>query len=109
MPHRIHEYPEVVGKTILKVTVTNESDWRDITVKFTDNTAIHIGIRPYVQMEPEYVDWTTGNGKTFEEITTKEQSIRASVRSQVQRRAITSRSRSKTRILRLANGCQDWG
>ena len=54
MPQRIHEYHEVVGKTVAKVTVTNESDWRNITVKFTDNTAIHIGIRPFVQMEPEF-------------------------------------------------------
>src|SRR5439155_10264527 len=49
-----HDYPEVVGKTVAKVTVTNESDWRNITVRFTDNTAIHFGIRPFVQMEPEF-------------------------------------------------------
>ncbi|MCU1305249.1 MAG: hypothetical protein JWQ87_5533 [Candidatus Sulfotelmatobacter sp.] len=65
MPQRIHEYPEVVGKTVAKITVTNESDWRTITVKFTDNTAIHFGIRPFIQIEPEHVDWTTGNGKVL--------------------------------------------
>jgi hypothetical protein len=48
MPHRIHEYPEVIGKTVAKVTVTNESDWHNITVKFTDNTAIHFAIRTFV-------------------------------------------------------------
>jgi hypothetical protein len=63
MPQRIHEYPEVIGKTVAKVTVTNESDWRNITVKFTDNTAVHFGIRPFIQIEPEHVDWSTGNGK----------------------------------------------
>ena len=63
MPHPIHEYPEVIGKTVAKITVTNESDWRNITVKFTDNTAFHVAIRPFVQMEPEHVDWTTGDAR----------------------------------------------
>jgi hypothetical protein len=63
MAQKIHEYTEAIGKTVAKVTVTNESDWRNITVKFTDNTAIHFGIRPFIQIEPEHVDWTTGNGK----------------------------------------------
>jgi len=63
VPHTIHEYPELAGKTVSKVTVTNESDWRSITVRFTDNTAIHFSIRPFVQIEPEHVDWRTGDGK----------------------------------------------
>jgi hypothetical protein len=63
MPHHIHEYPEVIGKTVAKITVTNESDWRNITVKFTDNTAFHVAIHPFVQMEPKHVDWTTGDAK----------------------------------------------
>jgi hypothetical protein len=63
MPHPIHEYPEVIGKTVAKITVTNESDWRNITVKFTDNTAFHVAIRTFVQMAPEHVDWTTGDAK----------------------------------------------
>jgi hypothetical protein len=63
MPHKIHEYTEVIGKTVAKVTVTNESDFRNITVRFTDNTVIHFGIRPFINIEPEYLDWTTGDGK----------------------------------------------
>lgn len=39
MPQRIHEFPEVIGKTVAKVSVVNESDWHNISVKFTDNTA----------------------------------------------------------------------
>lgn len=65
MPHRIHEYPELVGKTIAKVTVTNESDFRCITIRFADSTAIHFGIRPSVSIEPEHLDWTTGDGKVL--------------------------------------------
>lgn len=63
MPQRIHEYPEVIGKTVAKVTVTNESDWHNISVKFTDNTAIHFTIRSFMHFEPEHIDWTTGNEK----------------------------------------------
>ena len=63
MSQRIYEYPEVIGKTVSKVTVANESDWHNISVKFTDNTAIHFSIRPFMQFEPEHIDWTTGNGK----------------------------------------------
>ncbi len=65
MPQRIHEYPEVIGKTVAKVTVTNESDWHNISVKFTDNTAIHFTIRSFMQFEPEHIDWTTGDGKVL--------------------------------------------
>lgn len=63
MAQRIIEYTEVVGKTVAKVTVVNESDWRNITVKFTDNTAIHFGIRPFINIEPEHIDWSTGDSK----------------------------------------------
>lgn len=63
MPHTIHEYSELVGKTVAKVTLTNASDFRSITVRFTDNTAMHFGISPFVNIEPEHVDWTTGDAK----------------------------------------------
>jgi hypothetical protein len=65
MPHKIHDYPEVVGKTVEKVTATNESDFRCITVRFTDKTAIHFSLRPRITMEPEHLDWKTGNGKVL--------------------------------------------
>jgi hypothetical protein len=65
MPHKIHEYPDVVGKTVEKVTATNESDFRCITVKFTDKTAIHFGLRTRITMEPEHVDWKTGDGNVL--------------------------------------------
>ena len=65
MPQRIHDFPEVIGKTVAKVTVVNESDWHNISVKFTDNTAIHFTIRSFMQFEPEHIDWTTGDGKVL--------------------------------------------
>lgn len=65
MPHKINEYPEAVGKTVEKVTATNESDFRCITVRFSDKTAIHFGLRTRITMEPEFMDWKTGDGKVL--------------------------------------------
>lgn len=63
MSQRIHEYPDAIGKTVANITVANEFDWHNISVKFTDNTALHFRIRSFVQFEPEHLDWSTGNGK----------------------------------------------
>ena len=63
MPHNIIEIDGVIGKTIEKITVTNELDFRAITVRFADRTAIHFTLHPRIEIEPELVDWTTGDGK----------------------------------------------
>jgi hypothetical protein len=63
MSQKIHEYVEVAGKVVEKITATNESDYRCITIRFTDKTAFHFGLRPRITMEPEFIDWKTGNGK----------------------------------------------
>jgi hypothetical protein len=63
MPHNIIEIAGAIGKTVEKITVTNESDFRLITVRFADRTAIHFTLHPRIEIEPELVDWTTGDGK----------------------------------------------
>jgi hypothetical protein len=63
MPHNIIDIDGVIGKTVEKITVTNESDFRLITVRFADQTAIHFTLHPRIEIEPELVDWTTGDGK----------------------------------------------
>ena len=65
MPHRIVEIEGVAGKTVQRITVTNEHNFRDITVRFSDQTAVHFDIRPHVELEPEMVDWKTGDGETL--------------------------------------------
>ena len=62
MPHRIIEIEGVAGKTVQRITVTNEHNFRDITVRFSDQTAIHFDIRPRLEVEPEMLDWKTGDG-----------------------------------------------
>jgi hypothetical protein len=70
MPHDIIELDGVIGKTVEKITVTNESDFRVITVRFADRSAIHFTLHPRIEIEPELVDWTTGDGETLKEYPT---------------------------------------
>lgn len=63
MPHRIIEIGGVSGKTVQRITITNEHNFRDITVRFSDQTAIHFDIRPHLEIEPEMLDWKTGDGE----------------------------------------------
>jgi hypothetical protein len=65
MAHNILEIDGVIGKTVEKITVTNESDHRVITVRFGDRTAIHFSLYPRIEVEPELVDWTTGDGEAL--------------------------------------------
>lgn len=67
MPHNIIEIDGVTGKTVEKITVTNESDYRVITVRFGDRTAIHFTLQPRIEVEPELVDWATGDGQALKQ------------------------------------------
>jgi hypothetical protein len=70
MPHNIVEIDGAIGKTVEKITVTNESDFRVITIRFADRTAIHFTLHPRIEVEPEVVDWTTGDGEALKEYPT---------------------------------------
>jgi hypothetical protein len=70
MPHNIVELDGVIGKTVEKITVTNESDFRVITIRFADRTAIHFTLHPRIEVEQELVDWTTGDGEALKEYPT---------------------------------------
>ena len=54
----------IEGKTVEQVTVTNESDYRCISVRFTDKTALHFGLNTTLNVDPELVDWKTGDGRS---------------------------------------------
>lgn len=60
---RIIEFKDAAGKTIEKVTVTNEPEFRAVTIRFTDKTAIHFAVRLRVNFDAELIDWQTGNGQ----------------------------------------------
>jgi hypothetical protein len=67
VPQRITEIEGAVGKTVQKITVTNESYFRVITVRFSDQTAIHFTLHPRIEIEPELLDWKTGDGEIVRE------------------------------------------
>ena len=66
MPQKITEFKELAGKTIARVTVTNESDFRSLDIRCTDGTELSLGLNPQVEIEPELLDWKSGDSKVRE-------------------------------------------
>jgi hypothetical protein len=60
---QIRDYPEVVGKLIDRITLTNEEDFRSVSVQFSDRTAIHFELVLSLAVRPEFMNWKTGDGK----------------------------------------------
>lgn len=63
MSHRIIEFKEAAGKIIEKVTLTNEPEFRAVTIRFSDKTALHFSVNTRVDFDAELIDWQTGNGQ----------------------------------------------
>lgn len=63
MSHRIIEFKEAAGKTIEKVTLTNEPEFRAVTIRFSDKTALHFTVNTRVDFDAVLIDWQTGNGQ----------------------------------------------
>ena len=67
MPQNIIEFKDVAGKVIEKITLTNESDFRCVSLRFSDRTALHFTLHPRIEISPELMDWKTGDGKVLKE------------------------------------------
>jgi hypothetical protein len=67
MAHNIIEIEGAIGKTVERITVTNEWDFRGITVRFADRTAIHFTFVSRIDIQPELLDWKTGDGEVLRE------------------------------------------
>ena len=65
MAHNIIEIEGAAGKTVEKITITNEWDFRMVTVRFSDQTAINFDIRQRIEIEPKLLDWKTGNDEVL--------------------------------------------
>jgi len=63
MPQKIIEFKEAAGKTIERVTLTNEPEFRAVTIRFSDKTALHFSVNTQVDFDAELIDWRTGNGR----------------------------------------------
>lgn len=61
MPQNTIEFKETAGKTIEKITLTNESDYRSLSVCFTDKTALNVSVTPRLEFDAVLEDWKTGN------------------------------------------------
>ena len=61
MPQNTVEFKETAGKTIEKITLTNESAYRSLSVCFTDKTALHVSVTPRLEFDAVLEDWKTGN------------------------------------------------
>jgi hypothetical protein len=70
MPHNIVEIDGAIGKTVKKITVTNESDFRVITIRFAAGQRFTLPFTLGLKIEPELVDWTTGDGEALKEYPT---------------------------------------
>jgi hypothetical protein len=53
------EYRELEGKTILRVRWSNDLDWHDLSIDFTDQT--HVSFRLDLHEEGELSDFKRGN------------------------------------------------
>jgi hypothetical protein len=52
---------EIHGKTLDEIEITNLNEWRNITVRFTDETSIHFHLQLTLLVNTELSDWRTGN------------------------------------------------
>jgi len=52
---------EIHGKTLDEIEITNLNEWRNITVRFTDETSIHFHLQLTLFVNTELSDWRTGN------------------------------------------------
>jgi len=64
---RIIEYPEAEGKTVAQLTVTNTDEFRGIEIAFTDETAMQFEIGLSMEVEPQLINWKSGNGKKLKQ------------------------------------------
>jgi hypothetical protein len=55
------EFKEIAGKTIEKITLTNESDYHSLSVCLSDKTVLHFSVTTRVEFEAALEDWKTGN------------------------------------------------
>ncbi len=67
MPQNIVKYKEAAGKVVEMITLTNEPDFRAVTVRFTDRTAMHFTLHARIEAHPELMDWKTGDGKILKQ------------------------------------------
>jgi hypothetical protein len=64
---RCVNFEESKGKTIESIEVHVEGGHYNIDINFTDNTALILGLEPFVAVFPYLGDWATGERKIIKE------------------------------------------
>jgi hypothetical protein len=67
MPQDIVKLRGMTGRVVEEVTITNASDFRNVSIRFKDKTALHFGFCTKLSIDSELVDWKTGNGRRIHE------------------------------------------
>lgn len=58
---RCCEYRELEGKTICRIRWSNDLDWHDLSIDFTDETRVSFRFRLIIREETELSDFKDGN------------------------------------------------
>jgi hypothetical protein len=59
------EFPQVRGRTVEKVTLSTDSDFPCISIRFQDNTDLTVVIDPWLTFRADYSRWNDGNQKVL--------------------------------------------
>lgn len=60
---RLVEFPQAKGRTVEKVELSLDSDFRCVSIRFEDNTDLTVVIDTALTFRAEYSEWKAGNQK----------------------------------------------
>jgi hypothetical protein len=60
---RVVQFPEVRGLMVEKVTLSTDSDFPCVSIRFQDNTDLTVIIDPWLTFQADYSRWKDGNQK----------------------------------------------
>lgn len=78
MPQEISYLKGVAGKTVERISVVNEAEFRCVTIDFTDRTSLQVDLHVTLNIDPELQDWKTGNHRKLRKYPTVKESADSS-------------------------------
>lgn len=62
---RLVKFPQARGRTVEKVELSLDSDFRCVSIRFKDNTDLTVVIDTALTFRAEYSEWKAGNQKVL--------------------------------------------
>lgn len=62
---RLVQFPQAKGRTVEKVELSLDSDFRCVSIRFKDNTDLTVVIETALTFRAEYSKWKEGNQKVL--------------------------------------------